>query len=99
MSKSLFSEAASAIFFHLSGTAAMTFFATATISYAAISERSLSIPDSVLAKLASAAAAASVEVSASAVASALATGTILDVEASGGVRSMACITLTILRFF
>jgi hypothetical protein len=59
----------------------------------------LSIPDSVLARLvASAAAAASTEVSASAVASALATGTILDAKASGGVRSIACITLMILCF-
>ena len=65
-----------------------------------ISERSLSIPNIVLSRLAaSAAAAASVEVSASAVASALAIGAILDAKASGGVRSMACITLTILRFF
>jgi hypothetical protein len=42
--------------------------------------------------------AASVEVSALAVASALATGTIFYAEASGGVRLMACMTLTILCF-
>jgi hypothetical protein len=78
----------------------MTFSAAAAVSSAAISETSLSIPDSVLSRLvASAAAAASTEVLASTVASALAIGAILDAEASGDVRSMACMTLTILRFF
>jgi hypothetical protein len=78
----------------------MTFSTVADISSAAISERSLSIPDSVLSRLAaSAAAAALAEVLASAVASTLAIGGILDAEASGGVHSMAYITLTILRFF
>jgi hypothetical protein len=68
----------------------MTFSTVAAVSSAAISERSLSIPDSVVARLASSAAAAtSIEVSASAVASALAAGTILDVEASGGVCSIS----------
>jgi hypothetical protein len=33
------------------------------------------------------------------VASALAVGAILDIEAEGGVFSIACITLPILRFF
>jgi hypothetical protein len=56
----------------------------------------LSIPDIVLTRLAALAA-----VSASVVVSALAlpTATILDVEARGGVRSIACITLIILRLF
>jgi hypothetical protein len=45
------------------------------------------------------AAAASADVFPSAVASALAVGAILDVETSGDVFSMACITLPILRFF
>jgi hypothetical protein len=66
----------------------MTFSAAAAASSAAISERSLSIPDSVLSRLA-----------ASAVASAFAIDAILDAEANGGVRSMAGLTLTILRFF
>jgi hypothetical protein len=39
------------------------------------------------------------QVSALATASALAMGVILDAEANGGVRSMACMTVTILRFF
>jgi hypothetical protein len=59
----------------------MTFFVAATVSFAAISERVLSIPDNVLSRL-----AASTEVSASAVASALAIGAIFDAEASGVVR-------------
>jgi hypothetical protein len=48
---------------------------------------------------ASVADAASADVFTSAVASALAVGTILDAETDGGVFSMACITLPILRFF
>jgi hypothetical protein len=78
----------------------MTFSVAAVVSFAATSERSLSIHDNVLSRLAAlAAVVASEEVSASAVASALATDIILDAEASDGVRSMACITLTILHFF
>jgi hypothetical protein len=45
------------------------------------------------------AAAASADVFASAVVSALVVGAILDAETGGGVFSMACITLPILRFF
>jgi hypothetical protein len=48
---------------------------------------------------ASVAAAASADVFALAMALALVVGTILDAETSGGVFSMACITLPILRFF
>ena len=56
-------------------------------------------PDSVLSMLAaSVAVAASAEVLASAAAEASAEGVILDAEADGGVHSMACITVTILRF-
>jgi hypothetical protein len=77
----------------------MTFYAAAAVSSAAISKSILSIPDSVLSRLAaSAAAVASVEVLALAMASALAMGVILDAEADGGIRSMACIIVTILRF-
>jgi hypothetical protein len=76
---------------------AMTFSVVAAVYSAVMSERILSIPDSVLSRLAaSAAAAASVEVSASAIASVLLIGVILDTEAGGSVRSMACMTLTIL---
>jgi hypothetical protein len=57
---------------------------------------SLSIPHIVLTSLAASAAAAALATTS---ALALATGTILDAEAEGGVRSIACITLTILRFF
>jgi hypothetical protein len=73
----------------------MTFSAAAAVSSAAISESILSIQDSVLSRLA---AAASAEVSASAMASALAMGVILDAEASGGVRWMACMTLQFFVF-
>ena len=72
----------------------MTFSAAAAVSSAAISVSILSILDSVLSRLAASAAAA-----ASAMASALEIGVILDAEAGGDVRSMACMTLTILRFF
>jgi hypothetical protein len=75
---------------------AMTFSTATVVSSVAISESILSIPDSVLSRLA---VAASAEALASAMASALAMGVILDAEADGGVRSMACITVTILRFF
>jgi hypothetical protein len=62
----------------------MTFSVAAAISSAAISESILSIPDSVLSRLAaSSAVAASVEVLASAMASTLAMGVILDAEADG----------------
>jgi hypothetical protein len=77
----------------------MTFSAVAAVSSAAISESILSIPDSVLSRLAaSAVVAASTEVLASAMALALAMGVILDADADGGVCSMAYITVTILRF-
>jgi hypothetical protein len=94
------SEAASAIFFLLTGTVAMAFSAAGAVSSTTIPNSNLSIPDSVLSKLAaSVAAVALVEVLASAEASALAMGVILDAEADGGVRSMACIIVTIVHFF
>jgi hypothetical protein len=78
----------------------MTCPAAATVSYVGMSNNNLSIPDSVLSKLAaSAAAATSADMFASAAASTLTVGAILDAEANGGVFSMACITLPILRFF
>jgi hypothetical protein len=73
---------------------AMTFSAAAVVSSAAISESILSIPDSVLSRLAS-----SAEVSASAMASTIVMGVILDAEANCGVCSMACMPVMILRFF
>jgi hypothetical protein len=78
----------------------MTYSAAATISSVGISNINLSITDNVLSKLAaSTAAVASADMFASAAASVLAVGAILDAEADGGIRSMACITLPILRFF
>jgi hypothetical protein len=78
----------------------MTYSVAATISSVGISNSNLSIPDSVLSKLAaSAAAAASADMFALIVASVHTVGAILDAEADGGVFSMACIMLPILRFF
>jgi hypothetical protein len=57
---------------------------------------SLSIPDIVLTTLAASATASASTV---ALASALAAGIILDAEARGGIRLIACMTLTILRLF
>jgi hypothetical protein len=62
------------------------------VSSAAISRSTLSIADNVLSRLVASEAAASVELSASAA------GVIFDAEAGGGVSSMACITVIILRF-
>jgi hypothetical protein len=61
-----------------------------TVSSATISDMSLSIPNIVVASFVALAAA---------LALALAAVTILDAKAEGDVRSIACITLTILRFF
>jgi hypothetical protein len=67
----------------------MTFSAVATVSSVGIPNINSSIPDSVLSKLiASAAAAASAEMFA-----------LVVVGADGGVRSIASITVSILRFF
>jgi hypothetical protein len=63
----------------------MLSFAAIAVSSTTISDISLSIPDIVVASFAASA-------------SALAATTILLAEAEGGVRSMACITLTILCF-
>jgi hypothetical protein len=57
-----------------------------------IKKNTLSIADNVLSRLVASAAPASAEVSASAA------GVIFDAEAGGSVSSIACITVTILRF-
>jgi hypothetical protein len=78
----------------LPGTMATISSTVATASSATISDISLSIPHIVLIRL-----AASVAVSTVVSTSVFATGIILEAEVGGGVRSIACITLTILRFF
>jgi hypothetical protein len=86
----------------LPGTTTIISSAVATASSATISDISLSIPDIALRRLvASAAVAALAGVSASeeVSASVLAIGIILEAAVGGGVRSIACITLTILRLF
>jgi hypothetical protein len=57
------------------------------------SKSTLSIADNVLYRLVASAVAASAEVAASA------SSVIFYAEAGGGVSSMACITVTIIRFF
>jgi hypothetical protein len=66
----------------------MTSSVATAVTSTAISKSSLSIPESVLSRLV-----------ASAVASAFTRGVILDAEVDGGVRSMSCNRVTILRFF
>jgi hypothetical protein len=78
------------IFLFRRSTVAMLSSAATTISSATIFDISLSIPYIGVASFAA---------SATASASALAAVTILAAEAEGSVRSMACITLTILHFF
>jgi hypothetical protein len=78
----------------------MTCSAAADVSSVGIPSINLSIPDRVASKLAaSVVAATSADVFALVVASTLEVGAILDAEADGGVFSMACIMLPILRFF
>jgi hypothetical protein len=80
-------------FFPFSGTVARTSSAEAAISSAAKSKSTLSISDNVLSRLVASAVATSAEASTSAA------GVIFYAEVGGGVSSIACITVTILRFF